>query len=121
VAVSSAVPARHSRFACPGAWAKALWLRLNCCLSYEMGSAVNFEDIFAEAEDVLPPAFPKDHYVQANARVAAQQAHPSSQSTSTPSYLFTLSIATVVFIFVYWVYSFVTDLRRRQREAFFQL
>lgn len=86
-----------------------------------MGSAVNFEDTFAEAEDVLPPAFAKDHYVRANVRAEAQQAHPSSQSTLTPSFLFTLSIATIVFVAVYWVYSFWTDLRRRQREAFFQL
>ena len=99
-----------------------MWLQLNHCLSYyAMGSAVDFEDIFAEAEDVRPPVFSKDHYAQANAPADAQRAHPLSQATSTSSYLFTLSIATVIFIAVYWFYSFFTDLRRRHREAFFQL
>jgi hypothetical protein len=86
-----------------------------------MGSAVDFEDIFSEAEGVLPPVFSKDHYSQADARTDAQQAYSPNRDASTSSYFFTLSIATVVFIALYWVYSFLTDLRRRQREALFQL
>ena len=119
VAVPTAVPASLTSSFKPG---PKLWLRLIRWLSYcAMGSAVDFEDIFAEAEGALPPVFPKDRYVQARAPADAQRAHPSGRSTLTPSHLFTLSIATVVFIAVYWIYSFLTDLGRRQRDSFFQL
>lgn len=86
-----------------------------------MGSVVDFEDIFTEADQVLPPAFPKDHYLRANAPVDAPAPRLAQSTTSTSSYIFTLFVATVLLIAVYWGYSFIVDVRRRQREAFFQL
>lgn len=87
-----------------------------------MDTVVDFDDIFAEADHVLPPSFPKDHYARANGPASTAVVHLTGSTTPfMSSYIFTLFIATVLSVGIYWGYSWVQDVRRRQRDAFFQL
>lgn len=86
-----------------------------------MASAVGFDDIFDEAAQNLPPMFSTNQNGDTNAHSTLGSTRSIIGSSSTTSYLLTISLATVVLVAVYWVYSFIEDMRRRRRDAFYQL
>lgn len=90
-------------------------------LPYAMASAVEFDDIFDEAVQSLPPMLSMDQNGATNAHSTLGSTRSVTGSSSTTSYFLTISLATVVLVAVYWVYSYIETLRRRRREAFYQL